>query len=346
MSDSKLNSLLTKEMQDSAKFIHTLYLELLKPIRKKLDLVEIEIEKELKSDIEIISRMNDYIGKSKGKRIRPALFLLCSRLMGVKSDRDVLFATVMEFIHTATLIHDDIIDEAETRRGQKTVNAIWGNELTVLLGDLLYLKAVNLSLKEKNVDILGILTDITIKMIEGEIIQLSNRGTLHTSEKACMEIVHRKTAHLFEACGRISAILADAPPEQKKAIADYCRNLGIAFQLVDDILDFVADTNVLGKPVANDLCEGNVTLPLVYALKEANKEEHKKVQDILEGSGPEKADRKWVLSLLEKYGALDKTIKEAGIFADQATAALTVFPDSDTKEILAELPTFVVARHF
>ncbi len=326
--------------------INTLYKDILKPIKNKLKAVEEEIEKELKSDIEILSRMSEYLAKTKGKRIRPALFILCSRLLGIKSDRDIVFATVIEFLHTATLVHDDIIDGADTRRGMTTVNAIWGNELTVLLGDYLYLKAVEIALTERKIEILDILADITIKMIEGELIQLSKRGDIQTSEEVYMDIINRKTAHLFSGCGRISSILAEASDSMARGIADYCFNLGIAFQLIDDVLDFTGEGKVLGKPVANDLSEGTTTLPIIYALKKASQSEKETIRKILKEGSPSDEERSWVLALLKKYGSLDATIATAKEYSAKAVSSLEVFPPSDTKDILTELPSFVVKRSY
>ncbi len=326
--------------------INTLYRDILKPIKAKLKAVEEEIEKELKSDIEILSRMSEYLSRTKGKRIRPALFILCSRLLGLENDRDVVFATVIEFLHTATLVHDDIIDGADTRRGMTTVNAIWGNELTVLLGDYLYLKAVEIALTERKIEILDILAEITIKMIEGELIQLSKRGDIQTSEDVYMDIIHRKTAHLFSGCGRISSILAEAPDSMAMGIAGYCFNLGIAFQLIDDVLDFTGEGKVLGKPVANDLSEGTTTLPMIYALKKASKSEKETIQKILKEGSPSDEERKWVLAFLKKCGSLDATIATAKEYATRAVGCLDVFPPSDTKDILTGLPSFVVERSY
>jgi octaprenyl-diphosphate synthase len=325
--------------------IHSLYEELLSPIKDKLDAVEEEISRELnRPDVEVISRMTEYLSKTKGKRIRPALFLLCSRLLGVKSDRDVPLATVIEFLHTATLIHDDIIDTADTRRGKATVNSIWGSELTVLLGDYLYLRSMHIALSARRIEVLDVLTDITMKLIEGEMIQLSKRGDIEISEAEYMEIIQRKTAHLFSGCGRIPCILVDAPDSLARGIGDYCFNLGIAFQIVDDILDFTGEGKVLGKPAASDLSEGTATLPIIYALNKADQSERETVRKIMDNDGAGEDERGRVLEMLKKYGSLDKARAVAEDYASKAVSSLDVFPSSDVKEILTALPKFVIKR--
>jgi octaprenyl-diphosphate synthase len=334
------------EIGSEVKPIQALYKELLTPIKDKLEAVEEEINRELKSDVEVISRMSEYLGRTKGKRLRPALFLLCSKLLGVKSDRDVALATVIEFLHTATLIHDDIIDTSNTRRGRATVNSIWGNELTVLLGDYLYLRAMDIALTARRIEILDILTKITMKLIEGEMIQLAKRGVIEISEDEHMEIIQSKTAFLFSGCGRIPAILVDAPDPTTRAIADYCFNLGISFQIVDDILDFTGEGKVLGKPVANDLSEGTATLPVIYALKKADQSEIETVRKIMKEGYSSEAQRRQILEMLMKYGTLDKARTMAQDYASRAVSSLNSFPSSDAKEILTALPGFVIERSY
>ncbi len=326
--------------------IQTLYKELLTPIKDKLEAVEEEISRELKSEVEVISRMSEYLARTKGKRLRPALFLLCSRLLGVKNDRDVALATVIEFLHTATLIHDDIIDTADTRRGKATVNSIWGNELTVLLGDYLYLRAMDIALTPRRIEVLDVLTEITMKLIEGEMIQLAKRGDIEISEDQYMEIVQRKTAFLFSGCGRIPSILVDAPDSTAGAVADYCFNLGISFQIVDDILDFTGEGKVLGKPAANDLSEGTATLPVIYALKEADQKEIETVRKVMDRGYSTEEERHQVLDMLKKYGTLDKARTVAEDYASRAVRALESFPESDAKEILTTIPDFVIKRSY
>jgi octaprenyl-diphosphate synthase len=323
-----------------------LYKELLSPIRGKLEAVEDEIIRELASDVEIISRMSEYLALSKGKRIRPALLLLCARLLGLDSDHDVKLATVLEFLHTATLIHDDIIDTADTRRGRATVNSIWGNELTVLFGDYLYLRAMDIALTARRIELLDILTEITMKLIEGEMIQLAKRGDMGISEETYMEIIVRKTACLFSGCGRIPPVLANAPESMARAMAGYCFNLGIAFQIVDDILDFSSEEGVLGKPTANDLSEGSVTLPVIYALRKADQSEIQLVRKVMDNGYSTEDERNEIRRMLNRYESLKQARGVAEDYASRAVGLLEAFPDSDAKQILAALPAFVIQRSY
>ena len=326
--------------------LQTLYKELLAPIKNKLEYVEEEIRRELHSDIEVISRMSEYLARTKGKRIRPALFLLCARLLGVKSDRDVALAAVIEFLHTATLIHDDIIDTADTRRGKATINAIWGNELTVLLGDYLYLRAMEIALTPRQIEVLDILTEVTTKLIEGEMIQLAKRGDIGISEAEYMAIIQRKTAFLFSGCGRIPAVLADVPKAAAEAVSGYCFNLGISFQIVDDILDFTGKSKVLGKPLAKDLSEGTVTLPVIYALKKTAPDETESIRTVMKEGCSTEDKRQQILHILKKYGALDEARTVAEDYASRAVTSLDAFPASDAKKTLITLPALVIKRSY
>lgn len=325
---------------------NNLYSKIVAPIKDKLEAVEEEISKELASDIDVISRMSEHLALSKGKRLRPALFLLCSKMLGMENDKEITMATIFEFIHTATLIHDDIIDIALTRRGQATLNSIWGNELTVLLGDYLYLKATSMALSAENFEILHIFNDIALKLIEGEMIQLARRGDLTISEKDYLKIIQRKTAYLFSGCGKIPALLADKSDAEIQAITGYCFDLGIAFQIVDDILDFVGQEKLLGKPVANDLCEGTVTLPIIFALQHAKDDEVSMIRKIMEDDNISEKTQSSLLHVLTKYGAIEKTRAVAEQYASKAIKALDIFPDSNAKEFLFAIPPFVVDRSY
>ncbi len=326
--------------------IQDLYKELLAPIKDKLDAVEDEISRELTSDISVISNMYEYLARTKGKRIRPALFLLCADLLKVESDQKIPLATVLEFLHTATLIHDDIIDTSDKRRGKATLNSIWGNELTVLLGDYLYLRAVAVALEAKRFNILEILTEITLKLIEGEMIQLDKRGDMTISEEKYLEIVQCKTAFLFSGCGRIPAALAAASESATQAVSAYCFNMGISFQMADDILDFTSEEKILGKPVASDLSEGTVTLPVLYALQSANQNESKIIQEIMGKNNVTKEKRSRLLEILNKYGCIDRARSLAEDFSNKAVNSLDEFPDSHTKSILTQLPVIVIERSY
>jgi len=239
---------------------------LFEPIRGDLEKVEREFGRHLQSQVDLIPRIGKYIQTSGGKRVRPAVLLMVSRLCGYTGDRAVLHAAVVEFIHTATLVHDDIIDDSELRRGRLAVHSQWGNDITVLLGDFLYIKAMSLALSQDSLDIVRLLCDATLRMIEGEIYQLTKNGDIDISEDEHFDIIRRKTAYLFSASAQIGGMLGTATPEQLRALRDYGFHLGIAFQLMDDLLDFTGDSAALGKPVGGDLREGKLTLPVIRLL--------------------------------------------------------------------------------
>jgi len=233
------------------------------------DLVKVEelFEVQCRSDVGLVGEIGRYIREGGGKRIRPALLLLACRACGFRGERAIVLASVVEFIHTATLLHDDIIDQATVRRGRRSVNSRWGNDITVLLGDFLYTKSMSMALSQDNLRILRLLSDVTLRMIEGELLEIERNGDLTMREADHIDIIRRKTADLFSACMRIGAMLGEAGEEREAALASYGLNLGVCFQMVDDLLDFTADEKVLGKPVASDLREGKLTLPVIYLLR-------------------------------------------------------------------------------
>src|SRR6266542_6000211 len=235
----------------------------------ELKQVEAEFERQARSNVQVISYIGDYLRASGGKRVRPALTVLANYAVGGDGSRynSIRMATVMEFLHTATLVHDDIIDEADTRRNRQTVNALYGNETAVLMGDWLYMSAFETSLAERSLEILDILTAVTRKMTEGELLQLTQLGKIAISEDQYLDIVQRKTAYLFSACCEIGALLGGANAATQDMLRDYGMNLGTAFQLVDDLLDFTGSEDVLGKPAGADLLEGKVSLPLIFLLQ-------------------------------------------------------------------------------
>jgi octaprenyl-diphosphate synthase len=227
--------------------------EIFEPIRDDLARVDSEFARHVQSQVELIPRIGKYIQASGGKRIRPAVLLMSAKLCGYTGDRAVLYAAVVEFIHTATLVHDDIIDDADLRRGRLAVHSQWGNDVTVLLGDYLYIKSMALALTHDELDIIRLLCDVTLRMIEGELYQLTKNGDPEVTEEEHFEIIRRKTAYLFSGCARIGAMLAGQPADRVDALGEYGFKLGIAFQLVDDLLDLTGTVQSLGKPVASDL---------------------------------------------------------------------------------------------
>jgi octaprenyl-diphosphate synthase len=317
---------------------------LLAPIRDKLVELDEEFSRNLHSPIPLVAEVNRYVAAHAGKRIRPALLLLCARLLGYQGRADVVFAAVIEFIHTATLIHDDIIDNADRRRGHKSVNAIWGNNVTVLLGDYLYLKSMEMSLTQRSLRALDILTEVTIRMIEGELLQLAKKGDLGIGRDDYLEIIGRKTATLFSGCGRIAALLGEASDEQAFALAQYGLHVGIAFQAVDDILDFVGDEAVLGKPVLSDLREGRVTLPAIELAERVRPEESEPLRRVLETGEARPGDQERILGLLRRHGALEASAALAHEHAKEARKHLAPFPDSEIRRILEAVPEYIVSR--
>jgi len=320
--------------------------DILALVGEDLARVESEFDGHLGSDVEIIETVGRYIAKGGGKRIRPALFLLCTRLCGYRGDRHILFASVFELIHTATLVHDDIIDGAEMRRGRSSVNSRWGSHLTVLLGDYLYLKSMTLALTADDLRIIKVLCDITLTMIEGELMQADRNGALDISEDEHLEIMRRKTAALFSGCGKVAAELSRVTPEKAGALESYALNLGMAYQIVDDLLDFTATESVLGKPVASDLKEGRLTLPLIYLLEKGLKDHRQKVSTVLREGGFSTVPRDEILDLVRRHGTLDRTHRLAVRYSRQAVGCLDAYADHPAKQALADIAHFITAREY
>lgn len=314
-------------------------------IKNEIALVETEFERQVASNIQVINYLGDYLRASGGKRIRPSLLILSNYSVGGKaSDENVIrLATVMEMLHTATLVHDDIIDNADTRRNRTSVNARFGNQTAVLMGDWLYMSAFETSLQERSLEILDILTTLTRKMTEGELIQLTTLGLVNLSEDDYFDILKRKTAYLFSACCEIGAILGGATKEQQIALRDYGMNLGIAFQLADDSLDFTAEEEVLGKASGADLLEGKVTMPLLLLLeKEPNVRAD--LEQIMHDGDYKNVPRESLLARLEKYEAIEATRQRAYNFAEKARKSLDVLSNSKYRGALEEIPTYMIER--
>jgi len=310
------------------------------------DLVRVEelFEQQVQSDVRLLAEIGRYVREGGGKRVRPALLLLSCRLAGYRGDRAILLASVVEFIHTATLLHDDIIDEATVRRGRSSVNSRWGNDITVLLGDFLYTKSMAMALSQDNLKILRLLSDTTLRMIEGEILEIERNGKLEVTEDEHVDLVRRKTADLFAACTRIGAMLAGVGEEKESALASYGLNLGICFQMVDDLLDFTAEEKTLGKPVANDLREGKLTLPMIFLLRKAGLAATEKVRTVLQDRGFDRVSREEIVRLARDHGALDEARLLAEHYAEAARRDLQVFERSAYREALEVLPDFILAR--
>jgi octaprenyl-diphosphate synthase len=311
------------------------------------DLVEVEalFQEQVRSDVKLVGEIGRYIQEGGGKRIRPALLLLACRLCGYRGQRAILLASVVEFIHTATLLHDDIIDEATVRRGRRSVNSRWGNDITVLLGDFLYTKSMSMALSQDNLKILRLLSDVTLRMIEGEILEIERNGDLKVSPEDHLDIIRRKTADLFAGCMRIGAILGEVTPDKEEALAAYGLNLGTCFQMVDDLLDFTAEEKTLGKPVANDLREGKLTLPMIFLLRRAGAAGVDKVSAVLQDRGFARVSREEIVRLAREHGALDEARSLAEQYAEAARRDLHAFDRSPYREALEALPDFILARN-
>jgi len=314
-------------------------------VRKDLALVEEEFQRNATDAAADVASMARYLHDGGGKRVRPALLLLASRMVGGDSSPSaVRMAAVMEMLHTATLVHDDIIDDARVRRGRASANVQWGNNRTVLIGDWLYMTAFDMSLRERNFDILDSLTLMTRLMVEGEIIQLSFVGNSRITNEEHLDIVRRKTAYMFGTCAEVGAIVAGAGVEERRALARYGLSVGIAFQLIDDVLDFVSTEAKLGKPVANDLREGKLTLPLIYLLEETGERYRPMIETVMRERGFVSVRREELLDLLIEHGTLARAQAEARRFADEAIQSLGVFSPSQYRQALLSVPRFIVER--
>lgn len=314
-------------------------------IAAELGQVELEFERQAQSNVEVIAFLGDYLRASGGKRVRPALTILSNYAVGGEGSRynSIRMATVMEFLHTATLVHDDIIDEADTRRDRPTVNALYGNETAVLMGDWLYMSAFETSLAERSLPILDILTAVTRKMTEGELLQLNLVGRTDVSESQYLDVLQRKTAHLFSACCEVGAMLGGAGETQRRALADYGVNLGTAFQLVDDLLDFTANDDALGKASGVDLIAGKVTLPLIYLL-ERDGSGREMVETVIRDRNYSTISRRDLMEAVEGVGGLEQARARADGFAEAARASLELLPDSEYCDALRSIPTYVLER--
>lgn len=317
---------------------------LIEPIAPKLQLVDDELRRNFQSSIKTIGDVGDHILGGGGKRLRPALLLLVSKMLRYDGHRDVIYGAVVEFIHTATLVHDDIIDEAAIRRGRTSINYRWGNQLTVLVGDYIFMHSMSMALGEGNLDILRLLSNVTIRMIEGEILALEQNGRADLSLDDYFEIVSRKTAALFGACCRIPGYLVDLPESSASALFNYGKNLGICFQIIDDLLDFTSSTEVLGKPALSDLKEGKLTLPLIITMPRATKRERVTIERVATAKSFDGMDPREIIDIVHKYGALDEARAMARDYAQRARTALEPFPPSPSRETLDLALDFVLER--
>jgi len=324
-------------------------------VRDDLLRVEQELAAQSGAAIEPVAEIASYLREGGGKRLRPALLLLAAGAAGYRGPGAIRLGAVVEMIHSATLVHDDVIDGAETRRGRPSANARWGNHMSVLAGDWLYMQSFDLALRERNFAILDILISLTQNMVEGELLQLTHMGKIDLSESDAVELSYRKTACLFSGCTRLGGVLAGQPQQVEEALAEYGRNAGLAFQLVDDVLDFTASREQLGKPVLSDLKEGKVTLPLIFALQDgkrrgelsghaASAEGRALVSKVLEERGFLSVRPEQITQLVRETGALDRAATLARDYAGRAKAALDELPESEYRRALLAVPDFILER--
>ncbi|WP_438862914.1 octaprenyl diphosphate synthase [Neptunicella sp.] len=301
------------------------------------------IQQQLSSDVALINQLGFYIVNSGGKRLRPLLTVLAARAMGINNNQHHTLAAIIEFIHTATLLHDDVVDESTMRRGKETANALFGNQASVLVGDFLYTRSFQLMVSLKRMRVMEILSDSTNVISEGEVLQLMNCNDPDTTEQSYMQVIYSKTARLFEAATQLAAILTDQSAEIELAMQNYGKYLGTAFQLVDDILDYAADADEMGKNVGDDLAEGKPTLPLLYAMWHGNSQQQQLIRDAIENNnGMQHFDE--IIQAMQQTGALDYTKKMALKASKQAIDALTPLANSDYKQALIGLAHIAVNR--
>jgi octaprenyl-diphosphate synthase len=333
-------------------------------VRDDLALVEQEIAAQNSAAIEPVCEISSYLREGGGKRLRPALLLLAAGASGYRGESAIRLGAVVEMIHSATLIHDDVIDGANTRRGRPSANARWGNHMSVLAGDWLYMQSFEMALRERNFAVLDILIDLTQNMVEGELLQLTRLGQIDLNEAEATELAYRKTACLFSGCARLGAVLGKQAKEIEDGLANYGRDAGLAFQLVDDLLDFTASPEKLGKPVLSDLKEGKVTLPLIFALQaqahahgashtasaDGNGETHASndgrwmVEKVLEERDFRTVRAEEIAKLVRETGALDRATKLAKEYVRRSKASLEVLPDTEYRRALLAVPDFILER--
>jgi len=314
-------------------------------IETELRAVERQFRKDLESDVHLIRKVGEYVLSSGGKRIRPALLLLSAKLCGYEGHRHIAIASVIEFIHTATLLHDDVVDNASLRRGLVSANRRWGNEASVLVGDYLFSKSFSIMVEDGDLDILRIISGATTRIAEGEVVQLASMSDLDLTEERYLEVVKSKTAVLLATACQAGAILGKAPRDRERALHDFGMDLGIAFQLVDDTLDYVSSEEQFGKTIGHDLREGKITLPLIHALRRCTPAEKRELSEIIRSETLEERDFLKVVSLVKAYDGIEFTMETARGYVGRGKSRLSAFPDSPGKEALLSLADYVILRN-
>jgi octaprenyl-diphosphate synthase len=312
-------------------------------LRDDLVAIEQELGRDAASGVSTITEIAEYLREGGGKRIRPSVLLLAAHMLGYSGPSAIKLGTVVEMVHTATLVHDDIIDGADTRRGRPSANTKWGNEKCVLAGDWLYMQAFRVALEEKNLRVLELLIELTQQMVEGELLQIQKLGKA-VSEAEYYDLIFRKTACLFMTSMRLGAVLAGGTEAQENNMATYGRAVGLAFQIVDDVLDLTATEEVLGKPVASDLREGKATLAVIHSIDHGTAADRQTIQRVLDDRSFENVCREDIQEILRRNGSVAYAMSVAERYAEQSRAALTSLPDSEFRRALLWVPDFVVAR--
>lgn len=313
-------------------------------IKKELNQVEEILRQWAVSKNALISDIGSYLFQKTGKRIRPAILLLCAKLLGYKGKEHIHMSALVESIHTASLLHDDIIDNSDLRRGERTVHTKWGPNITVLLGDYLYIKSLGLSLDSQHREIIRILTEVSAEMIDGELQEYSLSGNLDIDENEYLEILEKKTASLFAASCQIAGILGGAGDKDTARLVSFGKNLGMSFQLIDDLLDFSGDEKNLGKPVLSDLSEKRITLPLIYTIKNTDRDSRNRISTILKEDNLTEKTKTELLKMVESNGALKYTFQKAKEFSSRSKDTIRNFPESDYRNTLALISDFVLNR--
>ncbi len=310
------------------------------------DMAEVDrvIRARLHSEVALVRQVSEYIINSGGKRLRPALVVLAANALGYKGGQHHEMAAVVEFIHTATLLHDDVVDASDLRRGRDTANALFGNATSVLVGDFLYSRAFQMMVSAKSMRVMEVLSDATNIIAEGEVLQLMNCNDPDIDEAAYLRVIRYKTAQLFEAAGRLGAIVQAAPREIEDALGNYGMHLGTAFQIIDDVLDYSGETDLIGKNVGDDLAEGKPTLPLIFAMKHGTAEEAEIIRNAIQNGDSSNFQR--ILGIVKQTGALDHARSQAKAESELAQAAISALPGSQYKDALLELSAFAVTRDF
>lgn len=313
-------------------------------VQHDLEQIEIALKKNLNSHLDLVTEVAGHLLFSGGKRLRPLLMVLCARTCDYKQGDEIKVSTALEYLHAATLLHDDIVDGASLRRGKPVANSIWGNPITVLVGDFLFARASSIAVNTGKMGIIKVMAEIIEEMSQGEIDQLIRKGDLKLSENEYMKVIRQKTAVLFQGACRTGAIIADAQKQKEKALSEFGLNLGIAFQMIDDLIDYTSDTKTLGKEVGTDLKEGKLTLPVIYSLKKANSVDRDYMKKIIKNNDFSYKDFQTLIELIEKYKGIAYVQDRAAFYIQSARASLSIFPSSKHRQALMDIADYTLVR--